>query len=102
MWELSAELRIDITDEFVTVLFVDSSDVVRTLNDYRLTHPHISPGLGFRYRLPIGALRFDWGFKPPYLQRLGHEFLEQDEGGPGPGEDPGLPFAIHLAIGEAF
>ena len=102
MWELSAELRIPLGNKFVGVLFVDASDVVRTLSDYRLTHPHISPGLGLRFRLPVGRLRFDWGFRPPYLQRIGHEFLEPEEGGPLPGESDDTPFAFHLAIGEAF
>ena len=102
MWELSAELRIEVTENFLTVLFVDSSDIVLSLDRYRLTHPHISPGFGLRYRLPFGSLRFDWGFRPPYLQRIGHRDLEPEEGGPLPGEDRELPFSIHLAIGEAF
>jgi outer membrane protein insertion porin family/translocation and assembly module TamA len=102
MWELSGEIRILLTENLVGVLFLDSSDVVRTLSDYRLTHPHISPGLGFRLRLPIGSLRFDLGFRPPYLQKIGSEFLEPEEGGPLPDESPGVPLAFHLAIGEAF
>lgn len=102
LWELSAELRVPFADKFIGVVFVDASDVVRTLGDFRLTHPHISPGLGFRYRLPIGRLRFDWGFRPPYMQRLGETWLEPEEGGPQPGESDNTPFAINLAIGEAF
>lgn len=102
MWELSGELRILFVERLAGVLFVDASDVVRTLSDYRLTHPHISPGFGLRLKLPIGALRFDWGFRPPYLQKAGEKYLEPEEGGPPPGEDDDTPFAIHLAIGEAF
>ena len=102
LWELSAEVRIPFADKFIGVVFVDSSDVVRTLGDFRLTHPHIAPGLGFRYRLPIGRLRFDWGFRPPYMQRLGRKWLEPEEGGPDPGENDNFPFALNLAIGEAF
>lgn len=102
LWELSAELRMPFADKFIGVVFVDSSDVVRRLGDFRLTHPHIAPGIGFRYRLPIGRLRFDWGFRPPYMQRLGRKWLEPAEGGPDPGENDNFPFALNLAIGEAF
>jgi outer membrane protein assembly factor BamA len=103
MWELSGELRFLLTEKFIGVLFVDSSDVVRTLSDYRLTHPHISPGFGFRYRLPFGSLRFDFGVRPPYLQKIGSKNLEPEEGGPlNPDDIDSAPFAFHLAIGEAF
>jgi outer membrane protein assembly factor BamA len=102
LWELGAEVRIPFADKFVGVVFVDGSDVVRALSGFRLTHPHIAPGIGVRYKLPIGRLRFDWGFRPPYMQRLGEKYLEPEEGGPDPGIEDNTPFAFSLAIGEAF
>lgn len=102
MWELSGELRIPIYDEIVGVIFVDASDVVLAFDQFRFTHPHISPGLGLRYVSPVGRIRLDVGFRPPYLQRLGESRLEPEEGGPGPDQGLGVPIAFALAIGEAF
>jgi len=102
MWELTGELRIPLHAKVNAVVFVDASDVVATLSRYRLTHPHISPGLGVRLFTPVGPLRFDVGVRVPYLQQLGHAWLPPEEGGPPEGESDSVPLAWSLAIGEAF
>jgi outer membrane translocation and assembly module TamA len=102
LWELSGEIRILITDDFMGVLFLDSSDVVRSLSDYRINYPHLSPGLGFRYVSQVGSIRFDLGVRPPYLQQIGERHLPPEEGGPEDGDDESLPLAFHVAIGESF
>ncbi len=102
LWELSAELRVPLGDKSTGVVFADASDVVQRIADYRVTHPHISPGLGFRYLTPVGLLRLDIGYRVPYLQRLGERHLEPEEGGPEPGEGDSFPFAVNLAIGDAY
>jgi len=112
MWELSGEVRYLLTDTIVGVTFLDASDVVRTLNDFRLTHPHLSPGVGLRYASPLGIkLRLDLGVRVPYLQRIGERELAPSQGGPpitvgdnGQEEQDSdsFPVALNLAIGEAF
>jgi outer membrane protein assembly factor BamA len=102
MWELSGELRVPIYDDLVGVIFLDASDVVLAFDQFRFTHPHLSPGLGLRYVSPVGRIRLDLGFRPPYLQRIGESRLEPHEGGPGPDEGLDVPIAFALAIGEAF
>ncbi|MBW2456012.1 MAG: BamA/TamA family outer membrane protein, partial [Deltaproteobacteria bacterium] len=102
LWELSAELRIPLSELTTGVVFVDASDVVKQTSDFRATHPHISPGLGFRYLTPVGLLRLDAGYRVPYLQRLGERYLEPEEGGPMEGESESFPLGVHLAIGDAY
>ena len=101
-WEVSGELRFLLQDKFSLVLFVDASDVVRTLKDFRLTYPHISPGTGLRVGTPVGPIRLDVGFRPPYLQKLGSKDLPPEEGGVQDGRPVPFPWAWSLAIGEAF
>jgi outer membrane protein insertion porin family/translocation and assembly module TamA len=101
-WELSAELRIALTEQIGTVLFVDASDVTRTINDMRVDHPHISPGVGARVATPVGPLRVDLGVRVPYLQQLGEKVLPPEEGGPISGDPDSFPVALNIAIGEAY
>jgi outer membrane protein assembly factor BamA len=101
LWELSLETRFPISGPFQGALFVDSSDLTRQVARIRFDYPHLSPGVGLRYVTPVGPLRFDVGFRPLYLQWLGHRYLPDDEGRPG--DDLfGLPMSIDIAIGEAF
>ncbi len=102
MWELSTELRFSLTESLLGVLFLDASDVVRSLSDFRFSHPHLSPGVGVRYVSQVGRIRLDLGVRPPYLQELGAAQLAPNEGGPEPGQSPGVPLAFHVAIGEAI
>ncbi len=102
VWELAAELRVAVAQSLSWVLFLDSSDVVRTAADFRVDYPHLAPGTGLRLATPVGPLRLDVGFRPPYLQRLGYAALAVDEGGVLPGTNPVFPWAWSLAIGEAF
>lgn len=113
LWEASIELRIAIRGEVGMVVFVDASDVTLGVGEYRLDHPHVATGVGFRYQTPVGPLRLDLGLRVPGLQTVG----EVDEGAAcvetdlcgvllvedaQPGLIFGAPMAIHIAIGDAF
>ena len=101
LWELSLETRVPISGAFQGALFVDASDLTREVGKIRFNVPHVSPGFGLRYLTPVGPLRLDFGFRPPYLQALGKRNLSLADGRPGDGIF-GIPMAIDLAIGEAF
>ncbi len=100
LWEASMEVRFPIFDPLYGATFVDASDVTRSVGEIRFDVPHISPGLGIRYRTPVGPLRFDVGVRVPYWQQIGQKDLDQQEGNPG--KVFGLPIAIHIALGEAY
>jgi outer membrane protein assembly factor BamA len=102
MWELSAELRIALSQQLGAVLFVDASDVTRTISGFRLSYPHLSPGVGLRIDTPVGPFRLDLGVRVPYLQQVGEKVLEPAEGGSPSGEADSFPVALSLAIGEAY
>ena len=80
--EASAELRIQVTDSFGVVPFIDagtvSEDVVPDFNDVRF-----GAGLGVRYLTPFGPLRVDAAV--PLNRR--------------PGD---ASFGIYAGIGQAF
>ncbi len=99
LWELSGELRFLVLDNFSLVTFLDASDVMRTFQQLRFNFPHLSPGLGLRLATPVGPIRLDVGFRPPYLQKLGFKDLPEDEK---PVQKSAFPGAVSLAIGEAF
>ena len=101
LWEASLEVRFPIIGSLRGSIFLDGSDVTRTLAQMRLTRPHLSAGLGLRYDTPVGPLRVDVGYRLPCAQELGtcRERLP-DEGDPG--NVFGLPIAVSVAIGEAF
>src|SRR5690606_1477961 len=99
----SLEVRLPITPNLGTVLFADMGDVSRQ-PEFRLDHPQTSLGLGLRYFTPVGAIRFDVGYRVPSLQVVG----EQDLRYPGSRDtlvDFGLfrfPGAVHITLGEAL
>jgi outer membrane protein assembly factor BamA len=102
LWEFSLETRFPISGPFEGAVFVDMSDLTREVGQIRLNVPHISPGFGLRYVTPVGPLRLDLGFRPPYLQEIGKKELDRDDGEPGDPFLDVLPMSLYLAIGEAF
>lgn len=101
LWELSLETRFPISGAFQGAIFVDASDLTREVGKIRFNVPHLSPGFGLRYLTPVGPLRLDLGFRPPYLQAIGQRELSLSDGRAGDGIF-GIPMALDLAIGEAF
>ncbi|HEX6766709.1 MAG TPA: POTRA domain-containing protein [Polyangiaceae bacterium] len=102
LWELSMETRVPISGSWEGVLFVDASDLTTDIGALRVNVPHISPGFGLRYITPVGPLRVDVGFRPPYLQHLGQKDLDEEDGSPGEPFLGVLPTSLFIAIGEAF
>ena len=80
---------------------VVTSDLTREVSKIRFNVPHLSLGFGLRYLTPVGPLRLDLGFRPPYLQAIGKRHLSLSDGRAGDGIF-GIPVALDLAIGEAF
>jgi outer membrane protein assembly factor BamA len=102
LWELSLETRVPFSKSWEGVLFVDASDLTTGEGEIRVNVPHISPGFGLRYITPVGPLRLDVGFRPPYLQHLGQKELDPEDGSPGEPFLGVLPVSLYVAIGEAF
>lgn len=96
LWEASLELRYPVMGPLSGVAFTDASDVAPEQLLYRFDHPHLSVGAGLRYDTPVGAIRFDLGYRIPGAQAP----PTPDEGTPS--EIFGVPLAISLGIGEAF
>ena len=106
LWEFSNELRFQISGPLSAAIFVDMSDVAPKPSDIRLTHLHLSSGVGARYDTPVGPIRLDLGYRIQPLQVLG--FRSEDDVGrqdPVEGVPPkllGIPLAIAFGIGEAY
>jgi outer membrane protein insertion porin family/translocation and assembly module TamA len=96
LWEASLELRYPVFGSLSGTAFTDTSDVAPEKLSYRFNHPHLSVGAGLRYDTPVGAIRFDVGYRIPGAQAP----PTPDEGDPS--TIFGLPVAISLGIGEAF
>ncbi len=98
LWELSTELRVDITGPLSAAAFCDASDVSPQVNSIRPGHLHLSCGAGARYDTPAGPIRLDIGYRIPGLQVIGG--LTPDE------REPdllfGIPIAVSIGIGEAY
>ncbi len=60
--ELSLELRQVLSPRWGVVAFLDVGDVWRDLSE--IDAPSLSPGLGLRFRSPVGPLRLDIGYNP--------------------------------------
>jgi outer membrane protein insertion porin family/translocation and assembly module TamA len=101
LWEFSLEGRFPIAGPLRGVIFVDASDVDANTATISFKYPHVSPGFGLRYATPIGPIRFDLGYRLPYLQEIGSRDISSRKEGY-PGEIFGLPIAINFALGEAF
>jgi outer membrane protein insertion porin family len=85
---LNAELRVPVLRDLGVVGFMDAGNVYARASDIDLGELRFSPGMGLRYRSPIGPIRFDVGFK-----------LNRRELSPGRFE---APAAFHLSVGHAF
>jgi outer membrane protein insertion porin family/translocation and assembly module TamA len=106
LWELSNEVRFQVSGPLSAAVFVDMGDVSPQPSDIRLTHLHLSTGIGARYETPVGPIRLDVGYRVQPLQVLGFrneaDVLKQD---PLAGLPPtlfGIPVAIAFGIGEAY
>lgn len=98
LWEASVEVRVDITGPLSAATFCDASDVSGKRFDIRLSHLHLSCGLGARYQTPVGPIRLDIGYRIPGAQVIGG--LTPDERRPP--DFLGIPLAVALGVGEAF
>ncbi|HSL24347.1 MAG TPA: POTRA domain-containing protein [Vicinamibacterales bacterium] len=85
---LNAEIRAPVWRDLGAVGFLDVGNVFARVSDLDLTELRASPGLGLRYRSPIGPIRFDIGFK-----------LDRRELSPGNFE---RLTAFHISVGHAF
>jgi outer membrane protein insertion porin family len=79
----SLELRASLGKGFGLVAFLDGGNVWLETNDIDLMEWKFTPGIGLRYKTPVGPLRFDYGYK-----------LEDE-----PGQSRGV---FHFSIGHAF
>jgi outer membrane protein insertion porin family/translocation and assembly module TamA len=107
LWELSVEARIQIAGPISVAVFCDSGDVSPNVATFRLSHPHVSCGLGGRYDTPVGPVRLDLGYRVNGLQVIGYaDELAAARANPENGSPPQLfrnvPLAIAFGIGEAY
>ncbi len=106
LWEFSNELRFQVTGPLSAAVFVDMSDVSPKPSDIRLTHLHLSTGVGARYETPVGPIRLDVGYRVQPLQVLGFsnedDVAKQDPVAGLPPKIFGIPLAIAFGIGEAY
>jgi outer membrane protein insertion porin family len=69
--EANAEVRIPLMKQLSGVAFVDGAYVGTSgLSTVAKGKGAVTPGIGFRYRSPLGVLRLDFGLRP-----VGHESL---------------------------
>ncbi len=106
LWELQNEVRADVAGPLSVAFFCDMSDVSPNQVDIRLSHLHLSCGLGAAYQTPVGPIRLDLGYRVQPLQVLGYpNETAAFAADPLNGEQPtifGLPIAIEIGIGEAY
>lgn len=101
LWETSLEVRFPIVGPLRGVLFVDASDVASNTVEFNFRRPHIAPGFGLRYATPIGPIRFDVGYRVPYLQQIGQRNVDTTRERI-PDDLLGLPIALQFGLGEAY
>jgi outer membrane protein insertion porin family/translocation and assembly module TamA len=115
LWELSNEVRFQVSGPFSLATFCDMGDVSPNQSDIRLSHLHLSCGLGGRYDTPVGPVRIDVGYRVQPLQVIPfkNEVAAAASGtsvdgvasSPVNGTPPtifGAPIALSIGIGEAF
>ncbi|HXX69318.1 MAG TPA: POTRA domain-containing protein [Polyangiaceae bacterium] len=106
LWELQNEVRADIAGPLSGTVFCDLGDVSPNQNDIRLSHLHLSCGVGAAYDTPVGPIRADLGYRVQPLQVLGfaNEYAAW-KADPVNGLPPRLftlPIALAIGIGQAF
>lgn len=106
LWEWSDEFRIHIKGPLSTAAFCDMGDVSPQEDSIRLTHLHLSCGLGLRYDTPVGPVRVDIGYRIQPAQILGYaSAADYARAHPEEGIQPtilGVPIALAIGIGEAY
>jgi outer membrane protein insertion porin family/translocation and assembly module TamA len=106
LWELENEARIDISGPLSVAFFCDMGDVSPYQGDIRLSHLHVSCGVGAAYDTPVGPIRLDVGYRLPPLQVLGYgSEAAANAADPVNGTQPtvlGLPIAVAVGIGPAY
>jgi translocation and assembly module TamA len=84
---MNGELRVPVWKDIGAVTFMDGGNVFDRVTEFDLGELRGSVGFGLRYRSPIGAIRFDVGFKLD--RRVIGEELEPRR-------------AFHFSLGQAF
>jgi outer membrane protein insertion porin family/translocation and assembly module TamA len=106
LWELQNEVRADISGPLSMSAFCDMSDVSPNQSDIRLSHLHLSCGLGVAYDTPVGPIRVNVGYRVQSLQVLGYKSeAAAAAADPVNGTQPtifNLPIAIAIGIGQAY
>ena len=106
LWELQNELRADISGPLSASVFCDMSDVSPNESDIRLSHLHLSCGVGAAYDTPVGPIRVNIGYRVQPLQVLGYRNeTAAAQADPVNGTQPtilGLPLAVAIGIGQAY
>ncbi len=106
LWEFQNEVRADISGPLSASAFCDMSDVSPHQADIRLSHLHLSCGLGAAYDTPVGPIRANLGYRVQPLQVLGYsDETAASNADPINGKPPtllGLPLALAIGIGQAF
>jgi outer membrane protein insertion porin family/translocation and assembly module TamA len=121
--EASAELRLPIVKRLSGVAFVDGAYVgTNGLSTVAKGKGAVTPGIGFRYRSPLGVLRLDFGLRPVGRETLPVVVAVPDAAGdeevvrltreksyspvadPSPGKlrAIGRRIVVHFAMGQAF
>ena len=62
---LNGEFRVPVRTAVKVVGFADVGNVFKTVSDVNVSDLRPALGVGFRYKSPVGPLRFDLGFKVP-------------------------------------
>jgi outer membrane protein assembly factor BamA len=106
LWEFQNEVRADISGPLSASVFCDMSDVSPSQNDIRLSHLHMSCGVGAAYDTPVGPIRLNIGYRIPPLQVLGYKTeTAASDADHVNGIQPtilGVPIAIAIGIGQAY
>ncbi|MBC8127284.1 MAG: BamA/TamA family outer membrane protein [Gloeobacteraceae cyanobacterium ES-bin-144] len=82
-WSTNLEVSRTIAGSFKATAFFDAGSISRNFEDIGSSEIELAPGLGIRFDLPIGPVRFEYGYN-----------LTRDTGEP--------PGAFHFAIGCAY